>query len=91
MMRAVKFFALGLALAPWSQSQAIELSSDFSLALDVGLFSDYWSRGISQTQGDPAVQGSATLIHSSGLYGGVWSSNVDSDMGAKPVRKLITT
>ncbi|MDT4864262.1 hypothetical protein FQZ97_990150 [compost metagenome] len=34
-------------------------------------------RGISFSQRKPVVQGYATLAHSSGLYAGVWSSNVD--------------
>lgn len=72
----------GLLFAPWGVSQAIELNKDFSLALNAALYSQYWSRGISQTQGDPAIQGSATLLRSSGLYAGVWSSNVDFGHGS---------
>lgn len=63
-------------------TQAIELNDDFSLYLDAGAYSDYRIRGISQTQNDPAVQGSATLSHASGLYAGVWSSNVDFGLGS---------
>lgn len=65
-----------LVLAPLT-SQALTLNDDFSLDMTLGVFSDYRSRGISQTLGDPAVQAGATLVHSSGLYIGAWTSNVD--------------
>lgn len=87
-----KVFKLALLIlassVPWSSGQAVELTNDFTLALDAGLYSQYWSRGISQTLGDPAVQGSATLIHSSGVYGGVWSSNVDFGNGSKTRQEI---
>lgn len=41
--------------------------------------SDYVFRGVSQTDEDPAIQGSVDVGHSSGLYAGVWASNVDFD------------
>jgi uncharacterized protein (TIGR02001 family) len=65
-----------LALAPLT-SHALALNDDFSLDMTLGVVSDYRTRGISQTLGDPAVQGGATLLHSSGLYIGAWTSNVD--------------
>ncbi|MNO03014.1 putative bacterial protein [compost metagenome] len=58
-------------------SQALPLSDDFSLDMSLTAASDYRSRGISQTLGDPALQFGATLQHSSGLYLGAWTSNVD--------------
>jgi uncharacterized protein (TIGR02001 family) len=39
--------------------------------------SDYRFRGISQTAGDPAIQGSFDLAFDSGFYVGTWASNVD--------------
>ncbi|RWU22864.1 hypothetical protein DM813_11725 [Pseudomonas alkylphenolica] len=63
------------AIAP--QSQALALNDDFFLKLDVTAASDYRTRGISQTQGDPALQAGVVLGHSSGLYVGAWTSNVD--------------
>lgn len=74
-MRAVCTFA-SLLLAPLT-SQAVTLSDDFNLELTLAAVSDYRSRGISQTLGDPALQAGATLLHSSGLYLGTWTSNVD--------------
>lgn len=66
-----------LACAPFTQASAVELSQDFLLQIDTTLASDYRTRGISQTQGDPAAQLGLTLQHASGLYVGVWTSNVD--------------
>lgn len=82
-MKAFTLFALGsLSVLPLC-SQAVPLNDDFSLLMDVTLASDYRTRGISQTQNDPALQGSVTLAHSSGLYLGAWSSNVDFGGGLK--------
>ena len=43
---------------------------------NVGLFSQYVFRGLSQTNEDPAVQGGLDYSHSSGLYAGTWASNI---------------
>jgi uncharacterized protein (TIGR02001 family) len=41
------------------------------------LTNDYDFRGISQTAGDPAIQGSVDYAHASGWYVGAWGSNID--------------
>ena len=38
--------------------------------------SDNVSRGISDTAGDPAIQGAFDYSHDSGIYAGLWASNV---------------
>ncbi|WP_410481653.1 TorF family putative porin [Pseudomonas plecoglossicida] len=83
-----KYFAPALFLAPWTFANAIDLGHDLTLSVNVGAFSNYWSRGVSQTQNDPALQGSLTLSHSSGAYLGVWSSNVDFGSGSKTRQEL---
>ncbi|MDF2795096.1 MAG: hypothetical protein K0S85_2849 [Pseudomonas orientalis] len=75
-----------LACAPLAF--AIDLNEGFSLEAKTGIFSDYRTRGISQTQNDPALQGSLTLAHSSGLYAGVWSSNVDFGFASSTRQEL---
>ena len=55
--------------------------SDHTIAGNVGLFSEYRFRGISQTFGKPAIQGGVDYSHSSGLYLGNWNSNVSSGAG----------
>ncbi len=44
------------------------------------LASDYRFRGISQTQGAPALQGGIDYSHSSGFYIGNWNSSVSSSV-----------
>ena len=51
----------------------------FSGTLD--MVSDYVFRGVTQSDEHPAVQGSFDYEHASGLYAGVWGSNVDFDDG----------
>ena len=82
-MKALPLFALSFLSALPLSSFAIPLNDDFALLVDLTLASDYRTRGISQTQNDPAVQAGLTLAHSSGLYLGAWSSNVDFGGGLK--------
>ena len=53
---------------------------DYTLTGDLGIFSDYRFRGISQTNKLPAIQGGVDLALKNGLYLGNWNSNVDSTM-----------
>lgn len=45
------------------------------------MVSDYSLRGISQNDSHPALQGSFDYAHQSGLYAGIWGSNVDFNDG----------
>ncbi len=51
-------------------------SSSLTINANVALVTDYYFRGISQTQNDGAVQGGFDYSHDSGVYVGVWASNV---------------
>jgi uncharacterized protein (TIGR02001 family) len=51
-------------------------ASDFTASYNVGLFSQYIFRGLTQTNNKPALQGGFDVNHKSGLYIGAWSSNV---------------
>jgi uncharacterized protein (TIGR02001 family) len=44
----------------------------------LALTSDYILRGVSQTNGDPALQATVAYWHPTGWYGGTWASNVDT-------------
>lgn len=95
MHRALKGAAAGLAAAfiTLSAPQAAEPLIDAKsfpgeFSANVGLFSEYYFRGISQTDDAPALQGgfdwSSKLDEKSGLgvYLGVWGSNVDFNEAA---------
>lgn len=51
----------------------------FDVSMTATLASDYIWRGQSQTAGQAAIQGSLDVAHESGLYAGVWGSNVDDE------------
>jgi uncharacterized protein (TIGR02001 family) len=49
----------------------------WSTSGNVALTTNYIFRGVSQTDNEPAIQGGFDLGHSSGLYAGIWASNID--------------
>lgn len=59
-------------------------TAPYTVAYNVGLFSQYIFRGLTQTREDPALQGGIDFTHSSGFYAGAWGSNVSwlEDAGA---------
>lgn len=66
----------GLAATPALADEA-DPPPEFSIIGNVALVSDYRFRGLSQTSGDPAIQGAININHRSGFYVGVWSSSLD--------------
>jgi len=76
--------ALLSAFAMPSISQAEEATSPHSFSANVGLYSQYIFRGLTQTDTKPALQGGFDYGHDSGLYAGVWASNISwlTDAGA---------
>jgi len=59
---------LGLASAGLSASAlAAEAASPHTLTANVGLYSQYVFRGLTQTNEDPAIQGGFDYAHSSGF------------------------
>ena len=67
-----------LAAAFPSLAQPAAPTPVWTVTGNVGLFSEYRFRGISQTDRDPALQGGFDVAHRSGFYLGNWNSNVDS-------------
>lgn len=55
---------------------------DFDVSMTATFASDYIWRGQSQTGGEAAIQGSLDIAHESGLYAGMWGSNVDETLFA---------
>lgn len=56
----------------------------FTTSANVGLFSQYVFRGLTQTNEKPALQGGFDVSHESGLYAGVWASNISWISDANP-------
>ncbi|MDJ0653579.1 MAG: TorF family putative porin [Xanthomonadales bacterium] len=53
-------------------------------AYSVAVVSDYLFRGVSQSRGKAAVQGSVDISHASGIYGSLWASTVDFTADGSP-------
>jgi uncharacterized protein (TIGR02001 family) len=75
-----------LALTAPLQAGAQDKKADspHTVTGNINLVTDYRFRGISQTNAKPAVQGGFDWAHTTGVYAGVWGSNVSwlSDGGA---------
>ncbi|MGA1561914.1 MAG: TorF family putative porin, partial [Gammaproteobacteria bacterium] len=72
--------SLSIAAAAVSvPAQAADIGGGFDLSGNMALTSNYIWRGVSQSDDDPAIQGGLDLAHESGVYAGVWASNVESE------------
>lgn len=56
-------------------------AANAGLSVTPAVVSDYDFRGVTQTDGDPAVQLGATYSFDSGFYVGAWGSNIDFGPG----------
>lgn len=56
-------------------------ASDLDFSANIGFVTEYSFRGVAQSDEGPAVQGGFDVAHDSGLYAGVWGSNVDFNDG----------
>lgn len=72
MKKTLLAMSLAAALLPLS-SQVVKAEG---ISANVGVFSDYRFRGITQTDTKPAVQGGFDYSHSSGFYIGNWNSSL---------------
>ena len=65
--------AVAAAIMPFAASAA---DSPHTLTGNVGLYSQYIFRGLTQTNREPAIQGGFDYSHASGFYAGTWASNI---------------
>ncbi|SFP89328.1 TorF family putative porin [Sphingomonas rubra] len=78
-MRLSHLLLGGLALAVTTPALAQDDTAPpkaVTVSGSVGLTSDYRFRGVSQSDENLAVQGGITVSHESGVYAGVWGSNL---------------
>ncbi|UCE81807.1 MAG: hypothetical protein JSV47_08625 [Deltaproteobacteria bacterium] len=87
MKKKLALFLALLVAGTWSVAFAQEGASNddgiFALknfGASVALTTDYVFRGISQTDENPAIQGSFDYKHPVGVYLGAWASNVDDSI-----------
>ncbi len=66
----------GSALAQTPAAAPAAPASDHTFTGNVGLYSQYIFRGLTQTNRQPALQGGFDYAHSSGFYLGTWASNI---------------
>ena len=67
---------------------AIAADSPHTVSGNIAFTTDYLFRGVSQTQGGPALQGGFDYSHASGFYLGTWGSNVEwVSTGAAPYKE----
>lgn len=69
-------FFLPSAVMAQAAAPAAAPASPHTFTGNVGLATEYLYRGIAQTRGKPALQGGFDYSHASGLYAGVWGSNI---------------
>jgi uncharacterized protein (TIGR02001 family) len=67
---------LGTAVMAQTAAPAAPAEPESTLSFNIGAVSDYRFRGIAQTSFKPALQAGADFAHKSGLYVGIWGSNV---------------
>ena len=88
MMKNAKLL-MGGALLPIALSAPVVNAEDspHSFSANVAFTTDYLFRGISQTEGNPAIQGGFDYEYSGDVipvsfYAGIWGSNIDFNDGA---------
>ncbi len=71
-------FVVGCAMAATPAfADETDPPADLTVTGNVAMVTEYRFRGISLSNGDPAIQGAINVNHSSGLYAGVWGSNLE--------------
>lgn len=59
---------------------AVNAQASHQIDIDIGISSDFMRDGISQnSDGTPSLQLGSAISHSSGFYGGIWATSIDSD------------
>jgi len=71
-----KTIIAGLVASAFAPALASAADSPQTLTGNVGIYSQYIFRGLTQTNKDPALQGGFDYSHSSGFYAGTWMSNI---------------
>lgn len=76
MKSIISAVALAAGFLPVAASAQDDEKPAVAITGSATIASDYRFRGVSQSDKEMAVQGGVTLTHRSGLYAGVWGSNL---------------
>lgn len=79
------FAATSVCAQDAAAAEEEEATGAWELEAEVGVHSDYRYRGISLSSKDPQVTAEVSVAHESGIYAGVWASNVALVDGADDV------
>lgn len=74
---AASVLSIGFSATPAFAQDRTDPPSEFTFSGYVQGVSDYRFRGLSLSAGDPAIQGTINLNHSSGFYVGTWASSIE--------------
>ena len=77
---AASVLMVGFGATPAFAQDEADPPSEFTFSGYVQGVSDYRFRGLSLSGGDPAIQGTINLNHSSGFYAGAWASSLDANI-----------
>nr|WP_315457754.1 TorF family putative porin [uncultured Sphingorhabdus sp.] len=78
---SVAMSAVAVSAPAFAQDEAEEASGPITVTGGAALVSDYRFRGVSLSDKDFAFQPYLTVKHESGLYAGVWGSNLAENAG----------
>jgi len=73
--------AVAVATASWVNPASCQTPDNQFRAI-VSLLTDYRFRGISQTNEDPALQAGLDFEHRTGIFAGIWGSNIEFESDA---------
>lgn len=71
-----KTIIAGLVVSAFAPALASAADSPHTFTGNMGIYSQYIFRGLTQTDRKPALQGGFDYSHSSGFYAGTWLSNI---------------
>jgi len=73
---ALLFLGSGASAQTAAPAPEAKPADPYTLTANVGIFSQYIFRGLTQTDAKPAFQGGFDFAHESGFYLGTWGSNI---------------
>ncbi|HQQ62738.1 MAG TPA: TorF family putative porin [Pseudomonadales bacterium] len=82
MKTLAKAVAISSLVLAGSQVMAEDVGQGFDVSANVGVVSDYVFRGLSQSNGNTAIQGGIDVKHASGVYAGTWLSSLSGNSSA---------